>query len=75
MSFVDIFKRDLSANNASWHDRSFWFFLFLRGAQHFNFAQFVLLCKLEKKIVVAGTSCELPTFSFKATSQKLGRCV
>lgn len=60
MAFLDFFRRDLKANNAKPCDRVFWLFLFLRGAQHARFAALRVLCKVGKKLVLAGTCCELP---------------
>lgn len=60
MAFLDFFQRDLRANNASPCDRVFWFLLFLRGAQYSRFTAVRVLCKVGKKLVLAGTCCELP---------------
>lgn len=57
---VELFEKDITANNARPYHRSFWFFLFLRLSQHLNFMPARLLCKLIKRIVLMGTSCELP---------------
>lgn len=65
MAFLDFFQRDLRANNASPCDRVFWFFLFLRGAQHARFAAVRVLCKVGKKLVLTGTCCELPASALK----------
>lgn len=55
-----VFKKDVESNNAHiWH-RSFWFFIFLRGSQHLKFAPFRAFCKMCKKMLLAGTCCELP---------------
>lgn len=55
------FKRDISTNGARWHHRSFWFFAFLRGSQYGRFGVIRIFCKAAKKLVLAGTSCELPS--------------
>ena len=57
---IELFEKDITANNARPYHRSFWFFLFLRISQHLNFMPVRLLCKLFKRIVLMGTSCELP---------------
>lgn len=55
-----LFKCDITANNARWFHRVFWFYFFLRGGQYIGFAPIKLLFKLCKKIVLAGACCELP---------------
>ena len=57
---IELFEKDITANNARPYHRSFWFFLSLRISQHLNFMPVRLLCKLIKRIVLMGTSCELP---------------
>lgn len=59
-SFSHVFKCDLNANRAKPRSRHFWFFLFLRGSQYARFAPVRVLCKIGKKLVLAGTCCELP---------------
>lgn len=55
-----LFKCDITANNARWFHRVFWFYFFLRGGQYIGFAPIKCLFKLCKKIVLAGACCELP---------------
>lgn len=63
-SFASAFSADLKSNNARWHHRAFWFSLFLRGVQHTK-GPLRVLCKAAKKLVLAGTCCELPASSFE----------
>ena len=64
-TFAGAFKQDIKINRAKPCDRHFWFFLFLRGAQHARFAPLRLLCKVGKKLTLAGTCCELPASALR----------
>lgn len=56
-----VFAEDISVNNARWHHRSFWFFLFLRGSQFSRLSLLWQLCKIGKRLSLSGTCCELPS--------------